>query len=82
METNDQMVQGGGNVSQMHFPVICKSEHCKSENFPRPWWGAHWKINPYQSIELLKDLSLKLIVKRSQKSVKFSFPLVDPELDH
>ena len=41
METNDQMVQGGGNVSQMHFPVICKSEHCKSENFPRPWWGAH-----------------------------------------
>ena len=41
METNDQMVQGGGNVSQMHFPVICKSEHCKSENFPWPWWGAH-----------------------------------------
>ena len=30
--TNDQIVQGEGKVSQ----IFQKSEHCKSENFPRP----------------------------------------------
>ena len=42
---------------------------------------AHLKINPYQSIELLKDLSLRLVVNRFMVKgrVKFSFLLVDPD---
>ena len=42
---------------------------------------AHLKINPYQSIELLKDLSLRLVVNRFMVKgrVKFCFPLVNPD---
>ena len=62
----------GGKASQMHFPVF---EQCKkSGNFPRSWWGTHLKLSPNQSLELWKDLSLRLMDKRFQKSSQVQFP--------
>ena len=36
------------------------------KKFPRSWWETHLKINPNQLLELWKDLSLKLMIKRFQ----------------
>ena len=50
------------------------NERCNSKNFLRSWWETHLKINPYQSIELSKDLSLRLMVNRFQRSCQIQFP--------
>ena len=39
----------------------------KSENFPWSWWETHLKINLNQSLELWKEFSLRLMVKRFQR---------------
>ena len=40
----------------------------KSENFSKRWWNIKLKKkSPDHSIELLKDLSLRLIVRRFQR---------------
>ena len=74
MGTNDQIIQGGEQVSQ-NFP---KTEHCKSENFPQPWWETHLKIYPNQSIELWNNLSFRFMVKRFQRSSQVQVPSCSP----
>ena len=43
------------------------------KKFPRSWWETHLKINPNQLLELWKDLSLKLMIKRFQWSSQVQF---------
>ena len=50
-----------------------KFQNCKSENFLQPCWETHLRINSYQSIELWKDLPLRLMVKRFQWSSQVQF---------
>ena len=59
------------------FPSI-SSEHCKSKNFPQPWWKTHLKINSNQCIQLWKDLSLRLMAKRFQRLSQVHFPSCCP----
>ena len=59
-----------GKVPQMHFPVIWTVYG----HFPRPWWETHLQINPNQSSELWKDLPLRLMVNRFQRSSQVQFP--------
>ena len=70
MGTNGQIIQGTRKSFKCIFQ---KSEHCKSEKFPRPWWETYLKINPNHSTELWKDLSLKFTVKRFQRSSQVQF---------
>ena len=67
MGTNDQIMQVGGKVLQMGCSIIRNAFYSKSENFLQSWWETHLKINPNQSIDLWKGLSLKLMVKRFQR---------------
>ena len=56
MRSNDQTMQEGRKFRKCIFRYF---EQCKSENFFRLWWETHLKINPYQSLELWEDLSLR-----------------------
>ena len=69
MGANDQIMQGGrtsfknvffSNLNTMNLKIF----HSQT----------HLKINPYESIELFKDLSLRLMVKRFQRSSQVQFP--------
>ena len=72
MGANGQIMRWeDGNFHKCIFQL---SEHCKSENFLRPWWETHMKINPNQYIEIWKNLSLRLMVKRCQRSSQVKFP--------
>ena len=71
MRSNDQTMQEG---RKFHKCIFRYFEQCKSENFFRLWWETHLKINPYQSLELWEDLSLRLTVKRCQSSNQVQFP--------
>ena len=56
---------GRGGVLQNEF---FSNLNTKSENFSKPWWNIQLKKkSPDHSIELLKDLSLRLIVRRFQR---------------
>ena len=72
MGANDQIMRWeDGNFHKCIFQL---SEHCKSENFLRPWWETHLKINPNQYIEIWKIFSLRLMIKRCQRSSQVKFP--------
>lgn len=49
--------------------------------FYKQWSFALVNINPKHFIELWKDLSLRLIVRRFQRSCKVQFPLSRPRPD-
>ena len=65
-------MQGGKKSFTNEFSSNLNSVNLKI--FPRSWWGTRWKINPNQSLELWKDLSLRLMVKRFQRLSLVQFP--------
>ena len=70
MGPNIRSSKKGTKVSQVHLLVILK---CKSENFPGHG-GRHLKKLPNQCLEIWKDLSLRLMVKKFQRSSQVQFP--------
>ena len=54
---------GESSTNGFSFEFSSNLKHCKSGNFHRPWWETHKKIYLFQSIELWKDLSLRLRVE-------------------
>ena len=66
------IMQGGKKSFPNEFSSNLNSVNLKI--FPRSWCGTRWKINPNQSLELWKDLSLRLMVKRFQRSSLVQFP--------
>ena len=70
MGSNDQIMQGGRKSFTNAFSSNLNSVYLKTF----PWWETHLKINPNQSLELWKDLSLRLMVKRFQRSSQVQFP--------
>ena len=75
--------QGGRNFTKCIFQW---SEHCKSETFSQTWWDSHLKKSLDHSIELWKDLPLRLIVKRFQRlchvmcGINILFETLTPEI--
>ena len=74
---------GGGKFYKciLQQPKHCKSD--KSENVPFHPGIYTWRSSSDQSIELWKDLSFRLVVKRFQRLRHVQVPfIIDTELDY
>ena len=72
METNDQIMQRRRKSFTSAFSSNLNTANLRI--FPGHWRKIHLNINTYLSIELWKDLSVKLMVKRFQRSIQDQFP--------
>ena len=71
MGTNDQIMQGGRESFTNAFSRNLNTVNLK---ILPGHGGRHLRINPNQAIELWKDLSLMLMVKRFQRLNQVHFP--------
>ena len=70
METNDKIMQGGRKSFTNTFSINLNAVNLRIFT---SHGETHLKINPYQSIELCKDLFLTLMVTRFQRSSQVQF---------